>query len=71
MMKMAVKDFLRRLPEFRNYLKYPELNLPTTVNVMESLNSFIRKKAKTVNSPKAWYKWAIAAIRFKSIFNCK
>jgi transposase-like protein len=70
-MKMTVKDFLRRLPEFKNYLKYPELNLPTTVNVIESVNSFIRRKAKTVNSPKAWHKWATAAIRFRSIFTCK
>lgn len=70
-MKMIVRDFLRRLPEFRSYLEYPELNLPTTVNVMESLNSLIRRKARTVNSPKAWYKWTLAVIRFKSIFTCK
>ncbi len=70
-MKMIVNDFLRRLPEFRNYLKYPKLNLPTTVNVMESINSLIRKKAGTVNSPKSWRKRAIAVARFKSKFVCK
>lgn len=70
-MRMAVRDFLRRLPEFRSYLEYPELNLPTTVNVMESVNSLIRRRARTVNSPQAWHKWAVATIRFKSKFTCK
>jgi len=70
-MKNTVRDFLRRLPEFRNYMEYPELNLPTTVNVMESVNSLIRRKTKTVNTPKSWHKWAVAAVRFKSKFTCK
>jgi len=70
-MRMAVRDFLRRLPEFRSYLTYPELNLPTTINVMESINSFIRRKSRTVNSPVSWHKWAIACTRFKSKFTCK
>lgn len=70
-MRMVVRDFLRRLTEFRSYLTYPELNLPTTVNVMESVNSFIKRKAMTTNSPKSWHKWATATVRFKSIFTCK
>lgn len=70
-MRMNVRDFLRRLPEFRNYLNYPKLNLPKTVNVMESVNSLIRKKAGTVNSPKSWHKRAVVAARFKSKFTCK
>ncbi len=70
-MRMVVRDFVRRLPEFRSYLEYPDLNLPTTVNVMESVNSFVRRKAVTVNSPNSWQKWAIACIRFKSKFTCQ
>lgn len=70
-MRGAVRDFIRKHSEFRTYLNYPNLNLPTTVNVMESNNSFVRKKAKTVNSPKAWHKWAIACARLKSKFICK
>ena len=70
-MKMATREFLRRAREFRSYLEYPELNLPTTVNVMESVNSIIRKKVKTINSPHAWCNWSTATIRFKSKFNCK
>ena len=70
-MRMIVRDFLRRLSEFRSYLNYPELNLPTTTNVMESINSHISRITKTTNTPKSWHKWAIACIRFKSKFTCK
>lgn len=70
-MRMIVRDFLRKLPEFRSYLNYPESNLPITVNVMESLNSFIRQKSKTANTPRSWHKWAIACARLKSKFTCK
>ena len=70
-MRMIVRDFLRRLPDFRSYIDYPELYLPTTVNVMESINSFVRRRAMTTNTPLAWHKWAIACIRLKSKFICK
>lgn len=70
-MKSTVRGFLRSLSEFRSYLDYPELNLPTTVNVMESVNSFVGRRTKTVRTPKSWRKWAIACIRFKSKFTCK
>jgi hypothetical protein len=70
-MKMIVRDFLRRFHEYRAYLDHPELNLPTTVNVMESVNSFVREKTKKVNSPRSWHKWAIACARMKSKFTCK
>ncbi|MBU1013102.1 MAG: hypothetical protein KKG99_08845 [Bacteroidetes bacterium] len=70
-MRMITRDFLRRFHEFRAYLNYPELNLPTTINVMESVNSFVREKTKTVKTPKSWHKWAIACARIKSKFTCK
>lgn len=70
-MRMIVRDFLRRLTEFRSYLEYPDFHLPTTTNVMESVNSIVRRKTKTINSSKAWHKWATATIRLKSKFNCK
>lgn len=70
-MRMIVRDFLRRISEFRNYLSYSDLNIPITTNVMESFNSFAREKAKTVNTPKSWHKWVIACARLKSKFICK
>jgi hypothetical protein len=70
-MRMVVREFLRHLPNFRSYIDYPELQLPTTVNVMESINSFVRRKSITVNTPKSWHKWATACTRLKSKFICK
>jgi hypothetical protein len=70
-MRFTVRGFLKQLAGFRSYLEYPEFNLPTTINVMESINSFAREKTKTLNSPKSWHRWAIACIRFKSKFTCK
>lgn len=70
-MRMIVREFLRHLSDFRSYLDYPELQLPTTVNVMESVNSFVRRKSMTVNTPKSWHKWATACTRLKSKFTCK
>jgi hypothetical protein len=70
-MKMIVRDFLRRISEFRAYLDNPELQLPTTTNVMESVNSFVREKTKTIRTPKSWHKWATACARIKSKFTCK
>jgi len=70
-MRMRVREMLRHLHEFRNYLNYPEFRLPTTTNVMESINSLIRRRARTVNSPRAWHKWATATVRFKSKFTCQ
>lgn len=69
--RMIVRDFLRRFYEYRTYLDYPELNLPTTTNVMESVNSYVRRITKTIKTPNAWYKWAIACTRMKSKFTCK
>lgn len=70
-MRMIVREFLRRLPEFRNYLIYPELQLPTTTNTMESVNSLARRTAVTISTPNSWLKWTTACIRFKSKFTCK
>ena len=70
-MKLTVRGFLRYLPEFRSYLDHPELNLPTTANVMESANSIVREKTRTVKTPESWRKWAIACTRYKSKFICK
>jgi hypothetical protein len=70
-MRMIVREFLRHSHDYRAYLEYPELNLPTTVNVMESNNSYVRGKTKKVNTPRAWYRWALACARIKSKFTCK
>lgn len=70
-MKMMVNGFFREFAFYRNYLNFPQLSLPTTTNIMESLNGLLQKKFATVRTASAWYKWAVATIRHKPIFNCK
>lgn len=70
-MRMIVREFLRHFNDYRAYLEHPELNLPTTVNVMESNNSFVRNKTRKVNTPETWHRWALACARIKSKFTCK
>lgn len=70
-MRMTVRDFLRRIDEFRCYIDHPQFNLPCTTNIMESINSLVVRRCGTVNTPKAWFRWALACIRFKSVFTCK
>jgi hypothetical protein len=70
-MRMVIREFLRHMTEFRSYLEYPELSLPKTTNVVESINSLNRRRSATVRTPKAWLKWTTACIRFKSKFTCK
>lgn len=69
--KMIVREFVRCNNEFRSYLQYPELNLPNTNNIMESVSSFVRSRSAKLKTPSAWHKWAIATIRFHPKFVCK
>ena len=70
-MKWIVSGFLREFSFYRTYFDFPELNLPTTTGLMESINSRLKQKAPTIRTPNAWRKWTIAAIRYKPIFKCK
>lgn len=70
-MRYTVRGFLRSSTQFRSYLDYPVLNLPTTVNVMESINSLTRRKTDKINNPKSWLEWTKMTIRTHSKFNCK
>lgn len=70
-LRMIAKDFLRNFTLFRAWLAYPEMGLPNTVGIMESLNSRVRRKSVTVRTPESWHKWAVAAVRHKPIFVCQ
>lgn len=58
--RYMLNGFLRDYERFRTYLKYPELNIPTTSNSAESLVSGARelcsraKGFKTIRSVKLW-----------------
>jgi len=50
-LKSIVREFLRDVKYFRAYLNHPELNLPNTTNVIESMNSVIGNKCGRLRTP--------------------
>lgn len=70
-LRMLVHEFCRCKNMFRSYLYHPELCLPNTNNVMESIGSVVRDKTRKLRTPKSWYKWAVATIRKHPKFVCK
>lgn len=69
-MRMSVSEFLRALPEFRAYLKYTNLHLPTTTGTVETMCKLIRKNTRTLRTAKSLKLWAAAIVRLKSPLTC-
>ncbi len=64
-------EFLRRLSEFRAYLKYPELHLPhTTTGCLESFNKIIRDRCKHIRTPESLQLRATSLTRTRTTVNC-
>ncbi|MEK7072647.1 MAG: transposase [Patescibacteria group bacterium] len=63
-------ELLRRLTEFRNYVNYPELNLPNTTNCMESFNNIIRDRCKYQRTSKSLQLRSVALTRTKFSVTC-
>lgn len=70
-MRMQVREFLRHIHFYHTYLEHPELDIPTTTNVVESANSLTRAMSSKINNPYAWLKWTKMTIRSHPKFNCK
>lgn len=71
--KGRIRRFLRALPLYRAYRKYPHLNLPTTTNAIESLNSRIRelaRRSRGFRTPQALEAWVKAYLRFHPTGRC-
>jgi len=69
-LQMMVNEFLRSIDLYRAYLLYPELNLPTTTNAIESTGKIIRRSTRNISSPKSLYLWAKATIRLRPEITC-
>jgi hypothetical protein len=72
-MRMIVREFLRRTEHFRAYRKYPELDLPTTTGSVEAMNHRLRdlmRQTRNIKSPQALQLWASALIRTRPIVMC-
>ena len=63
-------EFLRTLDDFRAYLIYPELNLPTTTNSIESSGKIIRRATSTARTPQSVLLRATAFLRLKKSITC-
>ncbi|MFH1582744.1 MAG: hypothetical protein ABIB72_00285 [Candidatus Falkowbacteria bacterium] len=68
--KRICNEFLRRLVEFRNYINYPDLNLPNTTNCLESFNNIIRDRCKYQRTSRSLQARSIALTRTKFSINC-
>jgi len=72
-MRMIVREFLRRVDHFRAYRKHPELHLPTTTGSVEAMNRRVRdlmRQTRSISSPQALLLWAIALIRKRPNITC-
>ncbi|MBI4159687.1 hypothetical protein HY504_00815 [Candidatus Wolfebacteria bacterium] len=63
-------EFLEREQDFRTYLRYPKLNLPTTTNAIESTGQMMRKATRTAKTPQSLRLRATAFLRLKKFVVC-
>ena len=68
--RIQTVEFLRTLDDFRAYLIYPKLNLPTTTNAIESSAKIIRKATSTARTPESVLLRAKAFLRLKKSIIC-
>lgn len=71
--RMIVREFLRRVDHFRAYQKHPELNLPTTTGSVEAMNRRVRdlmRQTRSIRTPQALQLWATALIRMRPFVMC-
>jgi hypothetical protein len=68
--RLIVHGILRHLDAFRTYRRYPQLDLPTTTNVVESMARRLRDRIRPLRTPTALQRWAVAIIRLRPILKC-
>ena len=68
--RIQTVEFFRTLDDFRAYLIYPELNLPTTTNSIESSGKIIRKATSTARTPQSVLLRATAFLRLRKSITC-
>jgi len=63
-------EFLEREQDFRTYLQYPKLHLPTTTNAIESTGQMMRRATRTARTPLSLLLRATAFLRLKKFVIC-
>ena len=72
-LKTVVSGFVKHYQDYRQYLYYPQLNLPNTSNSMESLVSQVRglqSKARGFRTLKSFTLWLEALLKFTKSITC-
>lgn len=69
-LSFTVGEFVRRHRLYRTYLEYPEYDIPTTTNAVESLNKLIRKHTRYLRTPEAVQLWATVFVRRRKTICC-
>lgn len=68
-----IREFLRTIDDFRAYLRYPQFNLPTTSNTVETMIRLLRDligRIRGTRTPEAFLKWTTAYIRSRKTIMC-
>src|SRR3989338_6338507 len=68
--RIQTVEFLRTLDDFRAYLIYSELNLPTTNNSIESSGRIIRRATSTARTPQSVLLRATMFLRLRKFITC-
>lgn len=72
-LRRVLFGFLRYYRDYRTYLEYPELHLPTTSNSAESLIGCLRdlqRRARGFRTIDSFYRWILAACRHRKTIIC-
>ena len=68
-----VREFIQSVKYYRAYQTYPDLNLPSTTNTVESMCCILRdlfRRNRCASSPKALLQWATTLIRLRKELIC-
>lgn len=71
--RKVISGFRKHMTEYRTYLDYPEIDLPTTTNAVESLNNLVRELQRTARgfrSPQSFLCWINAILMTKNTVIC-
>lgn len=70
----VIREALRRREEYRSYLRYPDLRLPTTTNVVEGMNARLRElagRSRGFRTPQSLERWMIGCVRSNPTAMCR
>lgn len=69
-----IREAIRRRDEYRSYLMHSDLRLPTTTNVMESMNARLRElagRSRGFRTPQSLERWIVGFVRCNAMTMCR